>query len=243
MTKTSCVLSAEDKSNAASIFEHAANEAIESRGKAPLRAGPGRVRLLRTDSGRVVTHGEVVQGLFKKLDIEVQVIDGKRPTHARCQFTGCVTIFELNRNGTLRKYCKDHSTSEKGHVARIKCVTPTCFALVRIVHSRGGRAVTGLCRRCAHLDAPQPPDIVARANAVRVAHADAKRSALTGTVVNGWTILGFCKPEGSYKKTYRVRVSCVDCNHERVTVMNELRIRKTHRCCAYREETTNEIGC
>lgn len=137
MTKPSDVLSADDKSDVATLFEHAAKEALDARGKAPLRAGPGRVRLLRTESGRVVTHGEVVRGLFKKLDIEVQVVDGKRPVATKCN---CGAVLLISPIGGMRRFC------DTCRVRRTKkpCITAGCANMASKLQSTLGR-----CESCA----------------------------------------------------------------------------------------------
>lgn len=89
----------------APICEAIAAPVVAARGPAPLQARGGRARLLKTESGRVVTHGEVVAGLLARAEIEVAVVDGKRPEWIACEVCR-VPVKVTHANGNLRRKCK-----------------------------------------------------------------------------------------------------------------------------------------
>lgn len=78
---------------------------VASRGPAPLQARGGRARLLKTESGRVVTHGEVMAGLLTRAEIEVAVVDGKRPEWIACAVCK-VPVKVVHSTGFVPKMCK-----------------------------------------------------------------------------------------------------------------------------------------
>lgn len=209
-------LSSDDKADLAAIFETTAAEAVEARGKAPLRAGPGRARLLRTESGRVVTHGEVVQGLFKKLEIEVQVIDGKRPAYARCSFVGCGEVFKVGRLGPPARFCAGHGGGDPRKKRRVDC-PGQCGRTILAVTARHG----GCCRSCAAVKR----DATAKARIVSKEKKATRRDALIGATVNGWKIKGWAQRPASGQ--WIAVASCKTCGAEYSALVGRIR---TWRC-------------
>ncbi len=105
---------------------------VAARGSAPLQAKGGRARLLKTESGRVVTHGEVMGALLARAEIEVAVVDGKRPDRLPCR--ECGLPVQQNRQGPDALFCAKHKLK--------KTCTGGCGKLVR-------RWGSGFCRSCA----------------------------------------------------------------------------------------------
>lgn len=86
-----------DPRDIAPICEAIQAPVVAARGPAPLQAKGGRARLLKTESGRVVTHGEVMGALLARAEIEVAVVDGKRPEWIACEV--CKVPVKVPPNG------------------------------------------------------------------------------------------------------------------------------------------------
>lgn len=81
----------------ARAFEAEASRVIAERGPVPIKARGGDCRLLQTPSGKIVTHGEVLAGLANKLEVEIAVIDGQRPSMTLC--VGCKAPIKVRQSG------------------------------------------------------------------------------------------------------------------------------------------------
>ena len=116
----------------ARVFEARAAIAVEERGPAALRSRGGKARLLKTDTGKIVTHGEVLAGLLARAEIEVAVADGKRPEWVSCET--CRVPVHVHHNGRIPSKCDVHS----GKV---------CSECGKVRPSAKGEP--GMCRACA----------------------------------------------------------------------------------------------
>lgn len=100
-----------DPRTIAPICEAIAAPVLAERGPAPIKARGGRARLLKTESGRIVTHGEVMGALLARAEIEVAVVDGKRPEWIAC--ADCkVPVKVVNTTGYPPRKCKVCSGKE-----------------------------------------------------------------------------------------------------------------------------------
>lgn len=91
------------KPEIAAGFEAMAAPVIAARGPSPIRPGKGRVRMLKTEAGQVVTHGRVVEGAARAAGVPVVVEDG-RPPFVSC---ACGNVIKVAPRGTLPKLCAD----------------------------------------------------------------------------------------------------------------------------------------
>ncbi len=108
---------------------------VENRGRPPLRpARPGPTRMLKTDGGRVVTHGEVMRGILKCEGIDRPVEDGRRPTTTICEL--CKAVVMVSARGVIPRVCL--SCRAVRHAAR-----PSATERSR----RWGSAADARCRR------------------------------------------------------------------------------------------------
>lgn len=106
--------------------------ALMARGPGTLVARGGKARLLKTESGKVVTHGEVLGGLLKRAEIEAEVVDGERPEWISCKT--CKAPVKVTRaSGTLPNRCGI-------------CTGAVCFVCKSKKTKRGQRS---MCRKCA----------------------------------------------------------------------------------------------
>lgn len=88
----------------APICKAIAAPVVAARGPAPIRARGGVARLLKTESGRTVTHGEVVAGLLARASVEAEVIDGVRPEFVKCE--ACAKPIKVKpTGGALPRKC------------------------------------------------------------------------------------------------------------------------------------------
>lgn len=121
-----------DPRDIAPICESIQAPVIAERGPAPLHARGGRARLLKTESGRVVTHGEVMTGLLVRSEIEREVFDGRLPEWIACE-TCKIPVKVSVFGGRLPKKCD-------------KCTGKKCVECGRL---RGGaRGRPGPCKDC-----------------------------------------------------------------------------------------------
>lgn len=114
----------------ARAFEENASAVVESRGLAPLKSRGGKARLLKTESGKIVTHGQLVAGLLQKQAIEAEVVDGKRPEWISCE--ACKVPVKVHPGPLPQKcrVCSGRACSECGA-------------------KRAARGIPGMCIGCA----------------------------------------------------------------------------------------------
>lgn len=95
--------SMDPKAQISADFEALAKQAIADRGPSEVKAKRGKARLLKTDTGKTVTHGQVLQGLLTKAEIEAAVIDGRRPPVVFCE--KCNTLVKASCRGPIPRLC------------------------------------------------------------------------------------------------------------------------------------------
>ena len=105
--------------------------ALLARGPSTLIARGGNARILKTDGGRLVTHGEVVAGLLARAEIEAEVVDGARPEWVSCSV--CKAPVRVPPGGALPSKCAVHM----GH------------ACMECGRARRGKGRPGMCAGCA----------------------------------------------------------------------------------------------
>lgn len=87
----------------AAHFEEMSKSSHGVDSRATLRASRGIARVLKTESGRVVTHGEVMASLLSRAAIDAEVVDGKRPDFVMCR--ECSAPVKVSKSGPLPTKC------------------------------------------------------------------------------------------------------------------------------------------
>lgn len=91
------------KSTLPALFEAIQAPVLAERKPLVKAKGNGATRLLRTESGKVISHGDLIRGLLKREHIEIEVQEGKRPTGGICD---CGRPFRIGARGSIPKTCK-----------------------------------------------------------------------------------------------------------------------------------------
>jgi hypothetical protein len=79
-----------------------------------------RTRPIKTDAGRVVTHADLLQGLFERAAVEVAVVDGARPEWITC--VDCGAVVKVPPVGGNPKRCK--SCARRHRIVKATRVRP-----------------------------------------------------------------------------------------------------------------------
>lgn len=141
-----------DPRDIAPICESIQAPVIAERGPAPLQARGGRARLLKTESGRTVTHGEVMGALLARAEIEVAVVDGKRPEWIAC--ADCKVPVKVQKIGVIPIGCA-------------RCTGRECSACGK---KRYGKGHPAMCKRCS-VESGASKEATHKANAARTPEA------------------------------------------------------------------------
>jgi hypothetical protein len=92
------------KEDLATRFDALHEAALAERPPKILKPSTGVRRMLKTiESGKPVTHGQVLQGLLKQAELEIAVQDGKRPKFIKCE--RCKVPVTVAPIGSLPKRC------------------------------------------------------------------------------------------------------------------------------------------
>ena len=97
-----------------------------------LKPKRGIARLLKTDTGKVVTHGQVLQGILKQAELDAEVQDGKRPRLVRCET--CRGPVAVGPIGPFPRWCA---------LCRIERCSKCSKEITR------SKKNSGLCRSCS----------------------------------------------------------------------------------------------
>jgi hypothetical protein len=97
----------------AADFEQLAAETMATRGPVPVVARGGAMRMLRTDAGELVTHGDVLEGAAAKAGIEL-LTEGRRPTMFICACRAVVAVGARGKIPTACAKCRRKARVESG---------------------------------------------------------------------------------------------------------------------------------
>lgn len=81
---------------------------VKRRPRGALKPNGGTRRILKTETGRNVSHGLLLESLLRRAELEVQVQDGKRPTAILCE--RCRKVVPLQPKGAIPRWCQDCRT-------------------------------------------------------------------------------------------------------------------------------------
>lgn len=179
-------------------------QALEERVPVIKPRGGGSTRVLRTDSGRVVTHGDVLRGLLKKEDVNAQVQDSKKavPRYVVCEV--CKKPVAVKKPPLSR-----------GHRQCLqKRVWGNCIVCGKGI-KREAWQTTKKCKSCG-LRKPRDPSTFID---------------IIGLVLNDWKVLGIAERSSAKNYSRRYLVECVLCAHQCTMLGAVLRRGSYHRLC------------
>lgn len=180
-------------------------DVLTSTGRRIIKAKPGRARVLKTDSGRSITHGQLISGLLKQANVDVRVIDGKLPSHVDCMVCGLPVEVKGRGKGFL----------PNGHrscmLNRAWGTCKTCGAEIKRDASRRN----GLCKRCA-LKKPRSDDAFIK---------------MIGLVFQDWIVLSRSESTAA-SPARRWQVQCIHCGFKDDLRGEVIRRGSYHRYCS-----------